>query len=266
MKRRAQGGLGSALLWWAGRAAVPVLVLLLWQWLGASLRLPHYLSYPGEIAQAAAELAGDGELWVHLRDTLLRLVCGFALGSAIGVAAGLVAGTSRGARGFLDPLVAFVNPVPKIAFLPIVLLLFGLSSSAQIAIVAFSVSFPVFLGTQQAVLMVDRHLIWVARNFEMSSPALLFRVVLPAALPGVFAGLRVGLALSFVVLFAAELIGAKTGLSRLIVEGEEWIRYDIMLVGIVGYAILGFIADRLLLQVRKRVLKGSLVGTQEADQ
>jgi ABC-type nitrate/sulfonate/bicarbonate transport system permease component len=248
-----------------GRCAVPIAVVVLWQWLGSAERLPHYLSWPGAIWAAARELSGDGELWMHAGATLLRLVCGFAIGSLIGLLTGMAAGMSRVARGFLDPLVAVVNPVPKIAFLPVVLLVFGLTHGTQIAIVALSVSFPVFLGTQQAVAQVDRHLIWVARNFETPTPVLWLRVVFPAALPGIFAGLRVGLALSFVVLFAAELIGAKTGLARLIVEGEEWVRYDIMLTGIVGYAILGFLADRLLLRVRRRVLRGSLIGTHEAQ-
>jgi ABC-type nitrate/sulfonate/bicarbonate transport system permease component len=240
-------------------------VLVLWQWLGSVERLPHYLSYPGQIWGAVLELSADGELWVHTRDTLLRLVSGFAAGASLGVLAGLAAGMSRRWRQFLDPVVAFVNPVPKIAFLPVVLLIFGLGHGTQISIVAFSVSFPVFLATQQAVLMMDRELVWVARNFEMRTSTMLLHVVVPASLPGIFTGLRVGLALSFVVLFAAELIGAKTGLSRLIVDGEEWVRYDIMFTGILGYAILGFVADRLLLLVRKRVLRGSLVGTQEAE-
>jgi len=249
----------------AGRLAVPVLLLLLWQWLGSTEILPHYLSYPSEIWGAVKELSGDGELWVALRDTLFRLVVGFAIGGGLGVAMGLAAGVSRLVRNFLDPLVAFINPVPKIAFLPVVLLLFGLTHGTQISIVAFSVSFPVFLATQQAVLMIDRHLVWAAQNFETPRAALLLRVVLPASLPGVFAGLRIGLALSFVVLFAAELIGAKTGLSRLIADGEEWVRYDMMFTGILGYAVLGFLADRLLLWVRKRVLKGSLMGSEESQ-
>lgn len=263
--RRIPAARARQALYGFGRCAVPLAVVVVWQLMGSTQQLPHYLSWPGAIWAAARELSADGELWLHGRGTLLRLVCGFALGSVIGVLTGMAAGISRAARNLLDPLVAVVNPVPKIAFLPVVLLVFGLTHGTQIAIVALSVSFPVFLATQQAVTHVDRHLIWVARNFETPRWMLWSRVVFPAALPGIFAGLRVGLALSFVVLFAAELIGAKTGLSRLIVEGEEWVRYDIMLTGIVGYAILGFIADRLLLWVRERVLRGSLVGTQEAQ-
>ncbi|MBN3805485.1 ABC transporter permease [Paraburkholderia sp. Ac-20336] len=249
----------------AGRAAVPIVVLALWQWFGASGKLPPYLSFPSDIVSATRELAGEGELWTYLRDSLLRLIGGFAIGSAIGAALGLVAGLSKPVGEFADPLVAFVYPVPKIAFLPIMLLIFGLTSATQTAIVALSVSFPVFLAAQHAVQQMDKHLVWVARNFETPFPTLLLRVVLPATLPGIFAGLRVALALSFVSLFAAELIGAKTGLSLLITEGQDWVRYDIMLTGVVAYGLLGFVADRLLMAVRKRALRGVLLGTEEAQ-
>jgi ABC-type nitrate/sulfonate/bicarbonate transport system permease component len=249
----------------AGRLAVPLIVLVLWQIFGALHKLPLYLSYPTQIAAAAREVTAQGEMWPYLRDSMIRLIGGFAIGSVIGIVLGLLAGLSRAVREFVDPLVAFLYPIPKIAFLPIMLILFGLGGATQTAIVALSVSFPVFFATQHAVTQMDKHLVWTAKNFETPFPALLFRVVLPASLPGIFSGLRVGLALAFISLFAAELIGAKTGLSLFISEGQDWLRYDIMLTGVVTYALLGFLADRLLMAVRRRVLRGSLLGTEEAQ-
>lgn len=247
-----------------GRLAIPVALLILWQWLGATEKLPHYLSYPSAVAGAIKELSDSGELWIDMRDSLFRLSCGFAIGAAFGAFMGLLAGLSKAFREFVDPLVAFLYPVPKIAFLPIALLLFGLGHASQIAIVALSVSFPVFFAAEHAVAQIDHHLIWVARNFETPYSTLLWRVILPAALPGIFTGLRVALALSFFTLFAAELIGAQTGLAVLITEGEDSIRYDIMLTGVLAYGVLGFIADRLLMWLRARVLRGALLGTQES--
>lgn len=246
-----------------GRCAVPLVIVILWQVLGSTGRLPEYLSYPGEIVGAVKELAGEGELGPYTRDTLIRLVIGFATGSLCGVVTGLFAGLSKPASQFLDPLVAFVYPIPKIAFLPIVLLIFGLSGATQTTIVALSVSFPVFLAAQHAVQQMDRRLIWVARNFETPFVTLLWRVVVPATLPGIFSGLRVALALSFISLFAAELIGAHTGLSLLVSEGEDWGRYDIVLTGVIAYGLLGFAADRLLMAVRARVVRGVSFGTTE---
>ena len=90
-----------------------------------------------------------------------------------------------------------------------------------------------------------------------------FRVIIPASAPQLFSGIRIGLAQAFVVLFAAELIGSKAGLANLISYGEEWARFDLMFAGIVCFALLGFLADRILLAVRKRVLRGQLIGTEE---
>jgi len=246
-----------------GRLAVPLALLALWQWFGATGKLPHYLSYPSAVAGAVVELSSSGELWQYMRDSVFRLTSGFLIGSTFGVVVGLAAGLSKPVSEFVDPLVAFVYPVPKIAFLPIVLLVFGLGHSSEIAIVSLSVWFPVFIASQHAVAHIDKHLLWVARNFEAPYSTLLFRVVVPATLPGIFGGLRVALALSFVTLFAAELIGAKTGLSLLISEGEDWVRYDIMLTGVLAYGLLGFLADRLLMWVRRLALRGVLLGTQE---
>ena len=89
------------------------------------------------------------------------------------------------------------------------------------------------------------------------------RVVVPAAAPQLFAGVRIGLAHAFVVLFAAELIGSKAGLGTIISYGEEWVRFDLMFAGIVCFAVLGFVSDRILLAVRARVLKGQMLGTEE---
>jgi NitT/TauT family transport system permease protein/sulfonate transport system permease protein len=95
------------------------------------------------------------------------------------------------------------------------------------------------------------------------SRTVFFRVVIPAAAPELFAGIRIGLAHAFIVLFAAELTGSKVGLANLISYGEEWVRFDLMFAGIVCFAALGFVADRILMAVRRRVLRGQLIGTEE---
>ena len=135
--------------------------------------------------------------------------------------------------------------------------------SSKIAIISFSVFFPTFIAAFYAVRSVDRILLWSARNMGASRKRVFLRVVLPATLPQVFAGVRVGLALSFIVLFAAEMIGARQGLGFLIVVGEDDVRFDIMFAGIVTIAAVGFVCDRILLGVRRRVLRGQLIGKEE---
>jgi NitT/TauT family transport system permease protein/sulfonate transport system permease protein len=166
-------------------------------------------------------------------------------------------------RNFFDAPVSLLYPVPKIAFYPIILLWLGLGDLSKIVVVAVSVWFPVFIASIEASRAVQLQLVWAAQSMGAGRGIVFRRVVLPAALPQLFAGLRVGLALAFVSLFAAELIGANTGLGYLVADGEQNLRFDIMFAGIVVFGIIGFLADRLLLVVRRRMLRGQLIGTAE---
>jgi ABC-type nitrate/sulfonate/bicarbonate transport system permease component len=242
---------------------VPVLVLVAWEVFGQAGMLPRYLSSPSAIALALWELASTGELWPALAASLYRVSAGFALGTAAGIIVGLGAGLVPGVRHFFDPLVSFLYAIPKVAFLPIFLLLFGLGHASKVSIIAFSCFFPVFIASRHAVLSVNKILLWAAQNMGTPSPTMFFRVVIPAAAPQLFAGVRIGLAHAFVVLFAAELIGSKVGLGNIITSAEEWVRFDLMFAGIVCFAALGFASDRILLMVRTRVLRGQTIGTEE---
>ena len=225
--------------------------------------LPRYLSFPSAILAALWELAVSGELCVALAASLYRVSTGFVLGTVAGVIVGLGAGIVPGIRHFFDPLVSFLYSIPKIAFLPVFLLLFGLGHASKIAIIAFSGFFPVFIASRHAVLSVNKLLVWTAQNMGTPQRKIFFRVIIPAAAPQLFSGVRIGLAHAFVVLFAAELIGSKVGLGTIISSGEEWVRFDLMFAGIVCFAVLGFVSDRILLAVRARVLKGQMIGTEE---
>ena len=242
---------------------VPGLVVLAWQLMGDAGVAPDYLSTPSNILRALWEIASDGELAAALAASLYRVTAGYGLGAAAGVLAGLAAGIVPAVRNFFEPLVSLLLAVPKIAFFPIIVLLFGIGHASKIAIIAVSCFFPLFVAARAAVSTVDTHLLWAGRNMGAPSRTVFVRVVLPAALPQLFAGLRIGLAHAFVVLFAAELIGSNTGLGSLITDGENADRFDLMFAGILCFAVLGFAADRLLLALRARLLRGQLIGTEE---
>src|SRR5215470_9991559 len=277
--RRARPGLGSAARRGAQGARIggsvrisrtsvqnwllPIAALVAWEVLGRAGLLPRYLSVPSAILAALWEIALTGELFTALAASLYRVAVGFALGTAAGTIVGLGAGVLPGVRHFFDPLVSFLYSIPKIAFLPVFLLLFGLGHASKIAIIAFSGFFPVFIASRHAVLSVNRILIWAAQNMGTPPRTVFFRVIVPAAAPQLFSGIRIGLAHAFVVLFAAELIGSKVGLGTIISYGEEWVRFDLMFAGIVCFAVLGFLSDRMLLAIRSRVLKGQMLGTEE---
>jgi ABC-type nitrate/sulfonate/bicarbonate transport system permease component len=242
---------------------VPVAVLVSWELFGRLDMLPRYLSAPSLILAALWEVTADGELLPAMLASLYRLAIGFVMGTGAGVLVGLAAGLVPAVRHFFDPLVAFLYSIPKIAFLPIFLLLFGLGHASKISIIAFSTFFPVFIASRYAVLAVNKVLIWAAENMGAPRPTMFFRVIVPAAAPQLFAGVRIGLAHAFVILFAAELIGSQGGLGTLFAEGEEAARFDLMFAGIVVFALLGFASDRALMAIRRRVLRGQIIGTAE---
>ena len=126
--------------------------------------------------------------------SLYRVAVGFVLGTGAGMFVGLGAGLVPGIRHFFDPLVSFLYAVPKIAFLPIFLLLFGLGHESKIAIIAFSCFFPVFIASRHAALSVGKLLVWTARNMGAPRSTMFFRVFIPAAAPQLFSGARIGLA------------------------------------------------------------------------
>jgi len=245
------------------KAALPVLLLVLWEATARMGLIPIYLSSPSDICLATLELLKDGTYVDALGASLFRVYSGFAIGAALGAVLGLAAGMNRAIANFFDPLISFLYPIPKIAFLSVFLMLFGLGHASKVAIVATSAFFVVFVGAEQAVMSLNPRFVWAARNMGAGRSTILFRVVLPACLPQLLAGLRVALSLAFVLLFAAEMIGAREGLGMLIVEGTEYVRFDIMFSGILAFAVLGFLSDRLLLAVRRRLLRGQMIGTEE---
>lgn len=242
---------------------LPVAVLVCWEVFGRIAVLPPYLSYPSQILTALWEVIVDGELVGAAATSLYRVMTGFAIGTFTGLCLGLGAKLFKAISIFFDPLVSLLFAVPKIAFLPVFLLLFGIGDPSKIAIVAFSCLFPAFIASRHAMLSVDKLIVWAAHYMGTPGHTVFFRVLMPAAAPQLFAGVRISLAHAFIVLLAAELIGSHSGLGVLIADGEDATRFDLMLAGILTFAILGFASDRIFLAIRAHVLKGSVLGTEE---
>jgi ABC-type nitrate/sulfonate/bicarbonate transport system permease component len=154
----------------------------------------------------------------------------------------------------LSPVVFLTYPVPKIVFLPIIMLWMGIGDASKIAVIALACFYPCFINAYYGARTTSTIMVWASLNMG-ARPAQVFRkVVLPSALPLIFAGLRVSLALSFVLLFSAEMINARSGLGFLIRQAETSLRFDLMYVAIVAVAALGYASDQLLLLLRRRVL------------
>jgi ABC-type nitrate/sulfonate/bicarbonate transport system permease component len=226
---------------------------VLWQ-LAALRGLPDYLLSPLDIGKHFIAALGTRELYVDAWASLVRAIPGFAIGTLVGVALGLAAGIARNFEEMLSPLVFLTYPVPKIVMLPVFMLWFGIGDLSKILIIALACFYPTFINAYYGARATPRILVWSARNMGASEPQIFRRVVLPAALPFIFAGMRVSLALSFIVMFATEMINARSGLGHLIREAENSLRFDLMYVSLLSIAILGYAGDRLLRLSRRYFL------------
>ncbi|MGH2404385.1 MAG: ABC transporter permease [bacterium] len=240
---------------------VLIVVLALWQALASAGTLPAYLTSPTIILKEFTALARSGELFQHSAISLYRSLAGLALGAALGIGVGLLAGMLRRVAGFFEPLVSLTYPVPKVAFLPILLVWFGISDTSKILLIALSCFFPCYIAALYGVRATDQVWIWAAQNMGASPRQVFLRVVLPAAGVHIFGGLRVSLALAFILVLASELIGSsnRLGLGFLIITADAGGRFDIMFAAILAIAMLGFAADRFLLWLRGRLLAGYVV-------
>ena len=242
-------GLASRL----GRAGLLLAVLVVWQ-LAALRGLPDYVLSPIEIAKHFFAALGTSELYRDAAASLMRALPGFAIGTLAGVLLGLAAGIWRSFDEMLSPLVFLSYPVPKIVMLPVFMLWFGIGDLSKVLIIALACFYPAYINAFYGARATRRILVWSARNMGASEAEIFRRVVLPGALPQIFAGMRVALALSFIVMFAAEMINARSGLGHLIREAENSLRFDLMYVSLITIAILGYAGDRLLRFLRSHLL------------
>ena len=229
------------------------LILVVWQ-LAALRGLPDYLLSPWEIARHFVQALGSAELYENAAASLMRSLPGFALGATLGAVLGLAAGVARWFDRMLSPAVFLTYPVPKIVMLPIFMIWFGIGDLSKVLIIALACFYPVFINAYYGVRQTRTILVWSALNMGATPATVFRRVVLPSALPMIFASLRVSLALSFIVMFAAEMINARSGLGHMIRVAENSLRFDLMYVSLLAIAILGYAGDRLVRLAHSRLL------------
>lgn len=215
---------------------------------------PDFVLTPTEIAGHFAAALGSGELLPHVGASLVRSLPGWALGSLAGVGLGLLAGVARTLAQTVSPAVFLTYPVPKIVFFPVFMLWFGIGDVSKVLIIALGCFYPCFINAYYGARATPTIMVWSGLNMGAGRAQLFRKVVVPTALPLVFAGLRVSLALSFILLFSTEMINARSGLGFLIRLSESNLRFDLMYVAIVAMAVLGYASDQLLLLARRRAL------------
>ena len=203
------------------------------------------------IISALLQMIADGEIGVSLAASLYRILAGFFIGSLIGLAVGLVTGTSALMDKIGTPIVNAIYPIPKIALLPLFILWLGIGELSKVTIIALGVFFPVAMNTYSGVKNVDTLLLKVAASFNASWWMTMKSVVLPNALPMIFAGLRLAAGTSLLLLVAAEMIAAQVGIGALILHYGDLMITDRLMAGVIVLSILGLVFN-LILQFLER--------------
>ena len=248
------------------RASAPRARIPDWLWLPASLLLiwlavtglglvsAQVLPSPQQVWADLAKLALSGKLAGHVAVTLQRVVLGFALGAGAATLAGALTGYSPRWRAWLDPTLQAVKAVPSLAWVPLFILWFGIFEASKVALIATGVFFPVYLNLSMGVRNVDRRLVEVGLVNNLKPLALVWRILAPAAAPAYFTGLRTGLAIGWMFVIAAELMGASKGLGFLMLDSEMTGRPSVILGALILFALLGKASDALLVALERYCL------------
>ncbi|MDQ7954279.1 MAG: aliphatic sulfonate ABC transporter permease SsuC [Pseudomonadota bacterium] len=223
---------------------VPIGLIVAWQiasslgWLSTRV-----LPAPVDVVKAAWSLTVSGELWTHVKVSAGRALLGLAIGGGAGLALGLLTGSVKFFETLLDSTIQMVRNIPALALIPLVILWFGIDETAKLFLISVSVFFPIYLNTFHGIRNVDPQLIEMGRTYGLTRWQLYRDVILPGALSSILVGLRFSLGLMWVILIVAETISAQAGIGYLTMNAREFLQTDVVLVGILLYALLGKLAD-----------------------
>ena len=226
--------------------------------------IPAYqMPAPSDIALTLVELA-QGALGKHVLASVGRVLAGFVIGASLALVFAAWVGLSREAEAYLEPTFAGLRAIPSLAWVPLLLLWLGIDETSKVVLIAIGAFFPVYVNGVAAIRNIDRKLVEVGQMYGFSARRLTLRILLPAAMPGLFTGLRSGLSMAWMFLVAAELIAATKGLGYLLSDGRETSRPDIVLAAILALAVLGKLSDGVLAAVERRCVSWRDTFTGEA--
>ncbi|MDP8916876.1 MAG: ABC transporter permease subunit [Pseudomonadota bacterium] len=208
---------------------------------------PLFLPKPQAIWSATQQaLAGqldNNPLWVHAGWSLLRVTSAFVTAVLIGIPVGLAMGLSRIARGLFDPIIEFYRPLPPLAYLPLMIIWFGIGETSKILLIFLACFAPVALAARAGVRSASQEQIQAARSMGASQGQVVLHVVLPTALPDILVGLRIGMGVGWTTLVAAEMVAANAGLGQMVLNASNFLRTDIVIMGILVIGAFAFLFE-----------------------
>jgi NitT/TauT family transport system permease protein len=242
--------------------AFPVGFLLLWQIL-VKLSGTRLVPAPTNVAVMMYDFiiggvyddAFSGTAYIHLYQSARRVYSGFLLAAAAGIPLGLVLGRVKLLRQMLDPTISLLRPIPVTAWLPLSMIFFGLGPSSAVFLVFLGAFYPILLNTTFGVRAADPRLFEAAAMLGCRGSAMFRSIVLPAALPSIFNGLRLGLGFAWVLIVVGEMTGVPQGLGAVIMDGRTLSRTDLVITGMIIIGFAGFLSDRLMLALNNRLLR-----------
>ena len=221
---------------------------------------PIFLPGPWVVIGKIVRLAAEGQLGTHVGATLQRVALGFSGGAVLALVLGLAAGHVRIVRNLIEPLVELLRPIPPLAMLPLFIVWVGIGEGSKVGFIVYATFFPMFLTTVHAVSQIDTRLLLAARSLGARPGQLFLLVILPAALPEILTGIRLGVALSFFVIVLSEFIAAEAGLGYLINDGRNFFLVAQMLGAAVLLGLFGYLGSEAIGWVERRLLRWQRVG------
>jgi NitT/TauT family transport system permease protein len=245
-------------------ALFPLAVLVIWHF-STYGRKYSLIPPPSDVAIELYDLAFGGiwddaysqTLLTHLVASVSRVYGGFAMACAVALPLGLMIGRLPFVRQLLDPTFQVLRPIPVTAWLPLSMIVFGLGPRSAVFLVALGAFYPILVNTIFGVRSVDPRLFEAASMLGCEGPSQFFKVALPASLPAIFTGLRLGLGFAWVVIVVGEMTDVQTGLGAIIMEARQLSRTEIIISGMIVIGVAGFISDRLVMWLGRRLLRWS---------
>jgi ABC-type nitrate/sulfonate/bicarbonate transport system permease component len=227
------------------RASISIgAALLIWQVAAWLVATPLLLPSPALVAESAFALVKSGELLVHVGASLSRLMVGLAIGVPVGALVGCAMGRWATADAILGPFVRFFNSIPALALVPFSLLWFGVTEFSRYVLLFYTISLTVLLSARQGVRTVPAIRLKAGSSLGVSGAVAFLRIVIPSCFPAILAGTRTAIGLGVMVIVAAEMLGAESGLGYLIMQARSHFNIGHMLVGVIGLGILSLVLDR----------------------
>lgn len=234
----------------------PLVLLIVWQGVtAAGLFPPEVLVSPAAVATAFASMIRSGELITHLRESLFRLAWGFGFGVTAGLAFGVTAALSKTFSQLFSPLFQAIRQVPVLAFISLLILFFGIDEVFKIVVIAIAAFFPTALSTLDGVRGVPKAYFEVGSIYRVPLWTLIIRILIPATVPAVLSGIRLSLTRAWLVLIAAELVVADSGVGQMMEMGRQMFRLDIVMVGVITAGLIGFLLDRGFALIQSRLTR-----------